>query len=96
MTALSARQIAALRHLEKHALYTVDVRTVHQGTLWSLLHRKLVHRIGDGVTLTALGERIVQQYNARELPLRKNPEAALSERCLVLLKVSRTFLERTA
>ena len=95
---LSRRQVSTLRYLKMHGTVSHDeLRSLHQGTIWSLLYRKFVLRYGgDMIGLSDLGEVALRDYNSAAPSYRKH-DAELTERVQRLLARARVIMiQKTA
>ena len=89
MTTLSERQMRVLNWVAEHEVTREHLDRVHNVTLWSLLHRRLIERHGgEGVVLTKAGDTMVMNYRANQ-PLYTKTEHELSERVERLFRFSR-------
>jgi hypothetical protein len=83
---MTSRQIGTLKYLATHDVLVDDCRSIHQITLWSLLHGEYAKKEGKRVTLTRKGDDMLRSY-LHAAPSFRLRESDLSERCRRLLIV---------
>ena len=82
---LSPRQTGTLRYVDEVGMGIEEMRTTHQGTLWSLLHRGYLRIEDNHVKLSAKGVGALGLYTDCELSARKVDDD-LTARCKSMLK----------
>ena len=87
---LSTRQLGTLKYMSGYDVSTDHCRSIHQITLWSLLHGGFVEKIGDKVVLTKKGKDYLHDYVYAK-PSMRQQEDELSNRCRRLLHVVMTM-----
>ena len=86
---LSRHQVATLRYLSQGV--SIDhLGLAHQGTLWSLLHRKYCARVNGSLTLSPAGVEVVNAYDAAAWRERK-VEGPVTDRVSTLLRYARAL-----
>ncbi len=85
---LSTRQIRMLRYVDQKNVKLEHLRQANQLTLWSLLKRGLVRRMGEGLVVTQDGQERLKAFSGAELIARQT-DGDLSRRVGHLLTVVR-------
>ena len=81
---MTSRQIGTMKYIATHDINVDHCRSIHQGTLWSLLHGEYAKKEGKRIALTNKGEEALRAY-LHAPPSFRLHEAELSERCRRLL-----------
>lgn len=92
---LSNRQIQLLRWINKFGADAQKIRKINQLTLGSLLFRKYVMWLGEGLAIAAKGEKVLKDFSIHAATERKI-SGDLTRTVERLLLVSRGIGKRTA
>jgi hypothetical protein len=91
---MTPRQIGTLKYIATHDVNVDHCRSIHQITLWSLLHGEYAKKEGKKIVLTKAGDEALRAYMHAPPSFRLH-EAELSERCRRLLNLVE-FLRKSA
>jgi len=83
---MTARQIGTMKYIATHDVSVDHCRSIHQITLWSLLHGEYAKKEGKRIVLTKQGDEALRAY-LHAPPSFRLHEAELSKRCSRLLNV---------
>jgi hypothetical protein len=84
-----------MKYIATHDVGVDDCRSIHQITLWSLLHRQYAKKEGKRIVLTKVGDEALRAY-LHAPPSFRQHEAELSDRCRRLLNLVHQMLRKTA
>jgi hypothetical protein len=88
--ALSRHQIATLRYIANRDVKIEHLEQAQQNTLGSLLIRKYIARLGDGIIVTKAGQDALTAYDKQDWAERKNA-APVTDRVAGLLKYAKAL-----
>lgn len=83
---MSHYQFATLKYLRNHDVHIDYVRSLHMGTIGSLLYRGWIQRSGGKVTLTDAGNEAFERYS-NSGPNHRKQEGEISERVALMLSL---------
>lgn len=89
---MSHRQYGTLKYIREHIVHTSHVRTLNLTTFGSLFQRNFIHRNGNLIELTKLGEDQFQLYHRAAASFRKH-EGEISERVALMLSLKITRID---